>query len=86
MADNEKKKAKLQLHHLKPAPGSKKKGIRVGRGEGGRRPYRHEHTEHRQDVRVQPDPGNERKDPQHDLVEIAAEAGLEHATARRPAA
>ncbi len=37
MAENEKKKAKLQLHHLKPAPGSKKKGIRVGRGEGGRR-------------------------------------------------
>ncbi|MDF1596635.1 MAG: 50S ribosomal protein L15 [Acidimicrobiia bacterium] len=37
MAENEKKKAKLQLHHLKPSPGSKKKGIRVGRGEGGRR-------------------------------------------------
>ena len=27
----------LKLHHLKPAPGSKKKKIRVGRGEGGRR-------------------------------------------------
>jgi large subunit ribosomal protein L15 len=25
------------LHHLAPAPGSKKKKIRVGRGEGGRR-------------------------------------------------
>ncbi|MDH5371540.1 MAG: 50S ribosomal protein L15 [Acidimicrobiia bacterium] len=36
MADKE-KKTKLQLHHLKPAPGSKKKAIRVGRGEGGRR-------------------------------------------------
>ena len=29
-------KNQLKLHHLKPAPGSKKK-IRVGRGEGGRR-------------------------------------------------
>jgi large subunit ribosomal protein L15 len=28
---------KLQLHHLKPAPGSKKAKIRVGRGESGRR-------------------------------------------------
>ena len=27
----------LKLHHLSPAPGSKKKMIRVGRGEGGRR-------------------------------------------------
>lgn len=36
MADNE-KKTKLQLHHLKPAPGSKKRKVRVGRGEGGRR-------------------------------------------------
>jgi large subunit ribosomal protein L15 len=27
----------LKLHHLKPAPGSKKEPIRVGRGEGGRR-------------------------------------------------
>jgi len=27
----------LKLHHLSPAPGSKKKRIRVGRGEGGRR-------------------------------------------------
>jgi len=27
----------LKLHHLTPAPGSKKKKIRVGRGEGGRR-------------------------------------------------
>jgi large subunit ribosomal protein L15 len=33
----EDKKTKLQLHHLKPAPGSKKAAIRVGRGEGGRR-------------------------------------------------
>ncbi|MFQ5522431.1 MAG: 50S ribosomal protein L15 [Acidimicrobiia bacterium] len=28
---------KLKLHHLAPAPGAKKKKIRVGRGEGGRR-------------------------------------------------
>ncbi len=27
----------LKLHHLKPAPGSKKRKIRVGRGESGRR-------------------------------------------------
>lgn len=27
----------LKLHNLAPAPGSKKKAIRVGRGEGGRR-------------------------------------------------
>lgn len=30
-------KQQLKLHHLSPAPGSKKKRIRVGRGEGGRR-------------------------------------------------
>lgn len=36
MTDNQ-PKSKLQLHHLKPAPGSKKTKIRVGRGEGGRR-------------------------------------------------
>ena len=30
-------KKKLNLHDLEPAPGSKKKRIRVGRGEGGRR-------------------------------------------------
>nr|AKQ02173.1 50S ribosomal protein L15, large subunit ribosomal protein L15 [uncultured actinobacterium Rifle_16ft_4_minimus_3564] len=36
MAEQE-KTSKLQLHHLKPAPGSKKTKIRVGRGEGGRR-------------------------------------------------
>ena len=33
----EEKKEQLKLHHLKPAPGSKKEKIRVGRGEGGRR-------------------------------------------------
>ena len=33
----EENKEQLKLHHLKPAPGSKKKAIRVGRGEGGRR-------------------------------------------------
>ena len=27
----------MKLHHLKPAKGSKKRKIRVGRGEGGRR-------------------------------------------------
>lgn len=27
----------MQLHHLRPAPGSKKRKIRVGRGEAGRR-------------------------------------------------
>ncbi|MGH8874167.1 MAG: 50S ribosomal protein L15 [Acidimicrobiia bacterium] len=27
----------MKLHHLKPAPGSKKDRVRVGRGEGGRR-------------------------------------------------
>ena len=31
------KQEQLKLHHLSPAPGSKKKKIRVGRGEGGRR-------------------------------------------------
>jgi large subunit ribosomal protein L15 len=36
MAQQEKPN-KLQLHHLKPAPGSRKTKIRVGRGEGGRR-------------------------------------------------
>jgi large subunit ribosomal protein L15 len=35
MADE--KKQQLKLHHLSPAPGSKKEKIRVGRGEGGRR-------------------------------------------------
>ncbi|MGA7228806.1 MAG: 50S ribosomal protein L15 [Acidimicrobiia bacterium] len=30
-------KKQLKLHHLQPAPGSKKTKIRVGRGEGGRR-------------------------------------------------
>lgn len=30
-------KDQLKLHNLSPAPGSKKKKIRVGRGEGGRR-------------------------------------------------
>lgn len=30
-------KHQLKLHDLSPAPGSKKKKIRVGRGEGGRR-------------------------------------------------
>lgn len=34
---SDEKKSQLQLHHLKPAPGSKKRKIRVGRGEGGRR-------------------------------------------------
>lgn len=29
--------AKLKLHHLRPAEGSKRKKIRVGRGEAGRR-------------------------------------------------
>jgi len=33
----EEKKEQLKLHNLAPAPGSKKKKIRVGRGEGGRR-------------------------------------------------
>lgn len=36
MAEQE-KTTKLQLHHLRPAPGSKKAKIRVGRGEAGRR-------------------------------------------------
>lgn len=34
---SEEQKEQLKLHHLAPAPGSKKKKIRVGRGEGGRR-------------------------------------------------
>ena len=34
---SEEKKEQLKLHHLSPAAGSKKKRIRVGRGEGGRR-------------------------------------------------
>jgi large subunit ribosomal protein L15 len=33
----EEKKKQLKLHHLQPAPGSKRSRIRVGRGEGGRR-------------------------------------------------
>lgn len=36
MAEEE-KITKLQLHHLRPAPGSKQPKRRVGRGEGGRR-------------------------------------------------
>jgi large subunit ribosomal protein L15 len=36
MADEE-KRTKLQLHHLRPAPGSKHPKRRVGRGEAGRR-------------------------------------------------
>ncbi|NIA25626.1 MAG: 50S ribosomal protein L15 [Gammaproteobacteria bacterium] len=36
MADEE-KITKLQLHHLRPAPGSKQPKRRVGRGEAGRR-------------------------------------------------
>lgn len=35
MADEDREQ--LKLHHLQPAPGSKKSKIRVGRGEGGRR-------------------------------------------------
>lgn len=34
---SEEQKEQLKLHNLSPAPGSKKKKIRVGRGEGGRR-------------------------------------------------
>lgn len=34
---SEETKEQLKLHHLAPAPGSKKDRIRVGRGEGGRR-------------------------------------------------
>jgi len=34
---SEEKKEQLKLHNLSPARGSKKKKIRVGRGEGGRR-------------------------------------------------
>ncbi|MFP3915545.1 MAG: 50S ribosomal protein L15 [Actinomycetota bacterium] len=33
----EEQNEQLKLHHLKPPPGSKKPGIRVGRGEAGRR-------------------------------------------------
>ena len=35
MSDNEKEQ--LRLHHLSPAPGSKKSRVRVGRGEAGKR-------------------------------------------------
>ncbi len=35
MADEDREQ--LKLHHLQPAPGSKKSKVRVGRGEGGRR-------------------------------------------------
>ena len=31
------KRNQLKLHHLRPPEGSKKKGVRVGRGESGRR-------------------------------------------------
>jgi len=34
---SDEQKEQLKLHHLAPAPGSKKKKIRVGRGESGRR-------------------------------------------------
>lgn len=34
---DEEKTTKLQLHHLRPAPGSKQPKRRVGRGESGRR-------------------------------------------------
>ena len=34
---SETKREQLKLHHLRPAPGSKQRKIRVGRGEGGRR-------------------------------------------------
>lgn len=40
MADQQtqpKQQAQLKLHDLRPAPGSKRRRIRVGRGEGGRR-------------------------------------------------
>ena len=38
MAENQTSgRRQLKLHHLKPAPGSKKAPVRVGRGEGGRR-------------------------------------------------
>lgn len=33
----EEQREQLKLHHLKPAPGSKKKKVRVGRGEAGKR-------------------------------------------------
>lgn len=35
MADNEREQ--LRLHHLAPAPGSKRSKVRVGRGESGKR-------------------------------------------------
>lgn len=35
MSDNEKEQ--LRLHHLAPAPGSKRSRVRVGRGEAGKR-------------------------------------------------
>lgn len=31
------RRAQLKLHHLRPAPGSKRRKVRVGRGESGRR-------------------------------------------------
>lgn len=34
---SEEEKEQLKLHHLQPAPGSKQKKTRVGRGESGRR-------------------------------------------------
>lgn len=34
---SEEQKEQLKLHHLQPAPGSKKKKTRVGRGESGKR-------------------------------------------------
>lgn len=37
MADSTKKSEPLKLHDLRPAPGSNKPKIRVGRGEGGKR-------------------------------------------------
>ncbi|HLT95714.1 MAG TPA: 50S ribosomal protein L15 [Acidimicrobiia bacterium] len=33
----EEQREQLKLHHLQPAPGSKKKKVRVGRGESGKR-------------------------------------------------
>ena len=37
MAETQGKRNQLKLHHLRPAPGSKQRKIRVGRGESGRR-------------------------------------------------
>jgi|SRR5690625_219394 len=37
MSDNTDNTPQLQLHHLRPAPGSKKAKIRVGRGDAARR-------------------------------------------------